>query len=42
MLLVTHDAEVGAFCDRIIHMRNGLIRENASRLDPPRILPPWS
>jgi putative ABC transport system ATP-binding protein len=28
LLLVTHDAEVGAFCDRIIHMRDGLIQEN--------------
>lgn len=29
LLLVTHDADVGAFCDRIIHMRDGLIQENA-------------
>jgi putative ABC transport system ATP-binding protein len=29
LLLVTHDGEVGAFCDRIIHMRDGLIQENA-------------
>ncbi len=29
LLLVTHDAEVGAFCDRIIHMRDGLISESA-------------
>jgi putative ABC transport system ATP-binding protein len=29
LLLVTHDAEVGSFCDRIIHMRDGLIQENA-------------
>jgi putative ABC transport system ATP-binding protein len=29
LLLVTHDAEVGAFCDRIIHMRDGLIQETA-------------
>jgi putative ABC transport system ATP-binding protein len=28
LLLVTHDAEVGAFCDRIIHMRDGLIQEH--------------
>ena len=27
LLLVTHDAEVGAFCDRVIHMRDGLIQE---------------
>ncbi len=29
LLLVTHDADVGAFCDRIIHMRDGLITETA-------------
>ena len=29
LLLVTHDGEVGAFCDRIIHMRDGLIQESA-------------
>jgi len=29
LLLVTHDAEVGAFCDRIIHMRDGLIQDGA-------------
>ncbi|MDP9468014.1 MAG: ABC transporter ATP-binding protein [Chloroflexota bacterium] len=28
LLLVTHDAEIGAFCDRIIHMRDGLIQES--------------
>ena len=25
VILVTHDAEVGAACDRIVHMRDGLI-----------------
>ena len=25
-VLVTHDAEVGAACDRIIRMRDGLVR----------------
>jgi predicted ABC-type transport system involved in lysophospholipase L1 biosynthesis ATPase subunit len=25
VVLVTHDAEVGAFCDRIVRMRDGLI-----------------
>lgn len=25
VILVTHDAEVGAFCDRILRMRDGLI-----------------
>jgi putative ABC transport system ATP-binding protein len=29
LLLVTHDAEVGAFCDRVIHMRDGLIQQTA-------------
>jgi putative ABC transport system ATP-binding protein len=29
VLLVTHDTEVGAFCDRIINMRDGLIQESA-------------
>jgi putative ABC transport system ATP-binding protein len=29
LLLVSHDAEVGAFCDRVIHMRDGLIQESA-------------
>jgi putative ABC transport system ATP-binding protein len=24
-MIVTHDPEVGAVCDRIIHMRDGLI-----------------
>ena len=27
LVLVTHDADVGAVCDRIIHMRDGLIVE---------------
>jgi putative ABC transport system ATP-binding protein len=30
LLLVTHDAEVGAFCDRIINMRDGLIQDGAA------------
>jgi putative ABC transport system ATP-binding protein len=30
LLLVTHDAEVGAFCDRIIHMLDGLIQDGAA------------
>jgi len=29
LLLVTHDAEVGEFCNRIIHMRDGLIEAAA-------------
>ena len=28
LVLVTHDAEVGAFCNRIIHMRDGLIEDD--------------
>jgi ABC-type lipoprotein export system ATPase subunit len=27
-VLVTHDAEVGEACDRIVRMRDGLIRDN--------------
>jgi putative ABC transport system ATP-binding protein len=30
LLLVTHAPEVGAFCDRIIHMRDGLIEESVA------------
>jgi putative ABC transport system ATP-binding protein len=30
LVLVTHDAEVGAFCNRIIHMRDGLIETSVA------------
>ena len=30
LLLVTHDSEVGAFCDRIINMRDGLIEDSVA------------
>jgi putative ABC transport system ATP-binding protein len=30
LLLVTHDVEVGAFCDRIIHVRDGLIETSVA------------
>ena len=30
VVLVTHDAEVGAFCDRIVRMRDGLVVEDES------------
>jgi len=30
VVLVTHDAEVGAFCDRIVRMRDGLIVDEPS------------
>jgi putative ABC transport system ATP-binding protein len=30
LILVTHDPEVGAFCNRIIHMRDGLIEASAA------------
>jgi putative ABC transport system ATP-binding protein len=30
LVLVTHDAEVGAVCDRIIHMRDGLCERSES------------
>ena len=33
-ILVTHDAEVGAACDRIVTMRDGLVRETAGTLPP--------
>jgi putative ABC transport system ATP-binding protein len=32
LVLVTHDAEVGETCDRIIHMRDGLVEGAAQRL----------
>jgi putative ABC transport system ATP-binding protein len=31
VVLVTHDSEVGETCDRIIHMRDGLVEEVAQR-----------
>jgi putative ABC transport system ATP-binding protein len=37
IILVTHDQEVGAACDRIIRMRDGRIREDEAR---PPVLPP--
>ena len=33
-ILVTHDAEVGAACDRIVRMRDGMIREPAPVAPP--------
>ncbi|HEX5579285.1 MAG TPA: ABC transporter ATP-binding protein, partial [Candidatus Limnocylindria bacterium] len=30
LVLVTHDADVGAVCDRIIHMRDGLCERSES------------
>ena len=30
LVLVTHDSEVGAVCDRIIHMRDGLCERSES------------
>ena len=35
LVLVTHDAEVGETCDRIIHMRDGLVEGAAQRLAYP-------
>ena len=29
-VLVTHDPEVGQACDRIVHMRDGMIRDERS------------
>ena len=30
LILVTHDADVGAACDRIVRMRDGKVREDGS------------
>jgi putative ABC transport system ATP-binding protein len=35
IVLVTHDAEVGAACDRVIRMRDGHIRDNGVRAGMP-------
>jgi len=35
IVLVTHDAEVGEACDRIIRMRDGRIRDYGHRIDSP-------
>jgi len=33
-VLVTHDAEVGAACDRVIRMRDGLVRAVEMVIEP--------
>jgi putative ABC transport system ATP-binding protein len=38
-ILVTHDAEVGEACDRVIRMRDGKIRDGAPPVEPPRVEP---
>ena len=35
IILVTHDSEVGAACDRIVRMRDGQIRQPVSAAPPP-------
>ena len=35
IVLVTHDAEVGEACDRVIRMRDGRIRDNGQRVATP-------
>jgi putative ABC transport system ATP-binding protein len=30
LVLVTHDPEVGAFCNRVIHMRDGVIETSVA------------
>jgi len=36
-ILVTHDAEVGAACDRVVHMRDGSIRDHGLAALPGRV-----
>ncbi len=38
-VLVTHDADVGEACDRVIRMRDGRVREAAPALVPARAVP---
>jgi putative ABC transport system ATP-binding protein len=39
IVLVTHDAEVGAACDRVVRMRDGHIRDNGLRAGMPVMAP---
>ena len=39
VVLVTHDAEVGAACDRIIRVRDGLIRDQGQTVGTPLMAP---
>ncbi len=39
VVLVTHDAEVGAACDRIIRVRDGLIRDQGQTVGAPVMAP---
>jgi len=37
-ILVTHDPDVAAACDRVIHMRDGVVTDDISRLVPAPVL----
>ena len=40
LLLVTHDPEVGKACDRVVHMRDGLVADHGSVVAPtPAVVP---
>ncbi len=38
IVLVTHDAEVGDACDRVVHMRDGLVAEHGAITLPPAVV----
>ena len=38
LLVVTHDPEVAAACDRVVHMRDGQVLEIEDRVDAPTVV----